>query len=233
MGISVTYRRLTGCDALLVGHEARAMVTVNRDCSTERQRFSLAHELGHWHYHRGQGLYCLSGDIDGDPRVGREPELTADHYASSLLMPTRLFVPFVDAAQPTWKHMRSVASAFSTSLVATALRMSELSASPLLFVVAKHGRRQWFHRGPAGTEAGWFPTEALGAESAAFDLSFRAEPARGPRRVPAHAWFDGWTFGGGMEIMEDAIRVGDSAYALLWPTTGGLQARSRGASRTW
>ena len=48
-GILVTYRRLTGCDTFLVEHEDRAMVTVNRDCSTERQRFSLAQDLGHWH----------------------------------------------------------------------------------------------------------------------------------------------------------------------------------------
>lgn len=51
-GVTVKYEPLEGCEALIVGHGERAIVTVNKKSMPERQRFSLGHELGHWTHHK-------------------------------------------------------------------------------------------------------------------------------------------------------------------------------------
>ena len=45
---------LDGCEARIVGYGSRAIITVDDRKPLTRRRFSTAHELGHWHYHRGR-----------------------------------------------------------------------------------------------------------------------------------------------------------------------------------
>ena len=61
-GVSVKRRPLTGCEARILGRGDRAIITVDNRQSKTRQRFSTAHELGHWHHHRGKTLACRSTD---------------------------------------------------------------------------------------------------------------------------------------------------------------------------
>jgi hypothetical protein len=217
-GVEVRRGHLTGCDAFLVGHGDRAVMTVNRRGLPERQRFSIAHELGHWHHHRGQGLYCLSGDIESNRPAARESERVADNYASSLLMPAALFSPLAYASAPTWKHVRTIAKSFACSLSATARRLAELSPTPLVFVVSQQGRRQWFQRSEAAAAMGWFPREDLDSDTHAFELSLREANTPGrPVRVRARAWFEGSAFDGGAEVLEESIRIQEVAYTLISP----------------
>src|SRR3954449_6498714 len=67
LGAAVDYRPLQGCEALIVGSEKRAVIVVNSGSRPERQRFSVGHEIGHWHHHRGRQLFCGPKDI-GNPR---------------------------------------------------------------------------------------------------------------------------------------------------------------------
>jgi Zn-dependent peptidase ImmA (M78 family) len=60
---AVKYRHMDTADATIVGTPKRAVIAVNSSTNPARQRFSLAHELGHWHYHRGQVLFCGPADI--------------------------------------------------------------------------------------------------------------------------------------------------------------------------
>ncbi|WP_236858334.1 ImmA/IrrE family metallo-endopeptidase [Cereibacter sphaeroides] len=50
----------------------KAIITVNSRSPAARQRFSIAHELGHWHHHRGQCLMCRVEDYH--PRTGTSRE---------------------------------------------------------------------------------------------------------------------------------------------------------------
>jgi hypothetical protein len=70
-GATVVYRPLTGCAARLVGVGARAIISVDDRSSRPRQRFSAAHELGHWLHDRGKvARACIAGPegvADGAP----------------------------------------------------------------------------------------------------------------------------------------------------------------------
>ena len=53
-GAVVKYRPLDGCEARIIGYGDRAMITVDNRRRPSRVRFSTAHEIGHWHRHRGR-----------------------------------------------------------------------------------------------------------------------------------------------------------------------------------
>lgn len=214
-GVTVKYEPLEGCEALIVGHGERAIVTVNKKSMPERQRFSLGHELGHWTHHKGRTLYCSQDDIEGNNDKARETEGNADRYASSLLMPSFLFKPALSAHKKlSWKVVREIAKEFRCSPLATVLRIVDLNVAPMLFVYLQGGQRRWFRRSKDVAEI-WFPKESPDPESFAFDLSFveNKTPA-GPRKVQADAWFERWN-ANRFELIEDSIRMGDCVYSIL------------------
>jgi Zn-dependent peptidase ImmA (M78 family) len=61
--------------------------------SRRRRRFSIGHELGHWHYDRGRMLVCLADEIGRGTVIESSPERLADQFASQLLMPEYLLRP--------------------------------------------------------------------------------------------------------------------------------------------
>ena len=57
LGAAVKYRHMDTADEIIIGSLKRAVISINSSSIPTRQRFSLAHELGHWHYHRGRVLF--------------------------------------------------------------------------------------------------------------------------------------------------------------------------------
>ena len=92
-GVKVQYGDLSRCEARLVGFGDRGIVTIRSGSDERRMRFSLAHELGHWNYHRGRSFSCRADDwVDGYSTKPTE-ERVADEYAAELLMPAYMFNP--------------------------------------------------------------------------------------------------------------------------------------------
>lgn len=73
-------------------------IDVNRDHSTTRQRFTVAHEIGHYIYHRdllGKGTgdtlaFRAEGTDLPNPNITATQERQANIFAANLLMPTHL-----------------------------------------------------------------------------------------------------------------------------------------------
>jgi hypothetical protein len=63
LGAKVKYRPLKSCEARICGYENKAIISVDDRKMPQRQRFSVAHEIGHWIYHREQLLICRASDI--------------------------------------------------------------------------------------------------------------------------------------------------------------------------
>ena len=92
-GALVNYRPLDGCEARILGSARRAVISVNSRSPERRRRFSLAHELGHWHHHRGRVLFCGKDDIGNFANDALNPERHADTFASDLILPNYLLIP--------------------------------------------------------------------------------------------------------------------------------------------
>lgn len=189
-GATVRYRRLGGCEARIVGVGNRAVISVDDRTGPARRRFSVAHELGHWHFHRGRSFECRPDDI-GNPRRGPlDPERVADGYAADLLMPRYLFVPRANAlGKVTVEAADTLSQAFETSLTSTAIRLVEYGPEPALLVCHSRAGRRWFCRN-RHVPSRWFPREDLDADSLAFDV-LHGDVRRSRRaKMGADAWFD-------------------------------------------
>src|SRR3546814_13781746 len=86
-GAEVRVAPLYSCEARIIGYGDRAIITVASGGIWQRRRFSVAHELGHWKYHRGRSFVCRSDDIGNQRRSFTDPERVADAYAADLLLP--------------------------------------------------------------------------------------------------------------------------------------------------
>lgn len=194
LGAKVKYRPLSTCEARIVGEGGRAIITVDSSTKPRRQRFSIGHELGHWHRHRGLCLACRSADIGRPLSDGRRErpnaELQADAYASDLLLPGYIFRPLAgDIDRLTLDAIKSLADLFQTSMTATAIRALGTNRFPALLVCHSQQECAGFadHRSCliAGFHARIF------SESPAFRILFNSAPDnRRPFQVKASCWFD-------------------------------------------
>ena len=189
LGARVRYRKLEGCEARIIGRNDAAIITIGKDCSDRRERFSLAHEIGHWTHHKGQTLVCRVEE--STPQGKMSPERVANTYAADLLMPRYLFSP-VARSYPklNFKTVNDIADIFHTSRPATAIRLVESGHSPALLVCHGLKGRKWFARGP-DVPTRWFPKDDLDADSFAFGVLYGKKPDDPmPRKIGADAWFD-------------------------------------------
>src|SRR5262249_29902546 len=120
-GAIVKHASLDGCEARIVGYGSKAIITVDDSKAWTRQRFSTAHELGHWKYHRGRSLVCRPDELADLRSNSLDPERVADFYAADLLLPRYLFVPRATALRHcSFDAIDTLSREFSTSLQATA-----------------------------------------------------------------------------------------------------------------
>jgi Zn-dependent peptidase ImmA (M78 family) len=124
-GAVVNYRPLDGCEARILGSARKAVISVNSRSPEHRRRFSLAHELGHWHHHRGWVLFCGKDDIGNFANDALNPERHADIFASDLILPNYLLIPRIQKLKRvTLAAAREISHEFCASLTATLLKIS-------------------------------------------------------------------------------------------------------------
>ena len=213
VNVRVKYRSLDGCEARIMGNDDEAIITVNANSTYRRKRFSIAHELGHWHYHRGKCLACRVEEYR--PRGALSPERTADGYAADLLIPNYLFRSLArQHGKLTFKAITALADIFHTSKSATAIRLVESDHSPALLVCHDPKGRKWFTGAPSVPQR-WFPQGNLDADSYAFGIQFGGNPDDPmPRKIGADAWFDRWD-AERFEVHEQTMRTGSEETLTL------------------
>lgn len=154
-GALVIYEPLQKCEAYTLSKDANnAVIVVNDKSIRSRQRFSVAHELGHWMRDRNFSAFCEKKSYT-DSWYGQEIEALANQYAKELLLPKPMFAPLAKNLPVTFESVRKLAEVFGTSLTATALRLTELGSHPAVIVFSRFSRsavgdpaqRIWFSKG--------------------------------------------------------------------------------------
>ncbi len=196
------------------------------------QRFSLAHELGH---------YVLPGHLDQvlaakdvhHSRAGFASkdrfELEADHFAAGLLMPSFLFRKAMLREGNGFAAIQALADRFDCSLEATAIRYARLSDEPVAIVVSTGDHAEY-----------WFASEAfkclpgitwIRKRDLLPPVSYTREFNRKPERVARCERWEQTTsivewFGDGpdRELAEDVVGLGGYGRTLtvlfpagVWP----------------
>lgn len=213
--VAVKRRRLDGCEARIVGDGDRAIISIDPRPMLRRQRFSLAHELGHWVHHRGKILFCAKADIATNQ--GSHPaEQTANAFAADLLLPGFLVAPLARARPKlTTTVVREIAEEFQATKSATALRLVGLGIHPVLAIsYSKTMGKQWFVRSPLVPRR-WFPGPELNHETYAFELlNGQGAELLHPRKVGADAFFD-CRGADRHEVQEQSFRTGEDTILTL------------------
>ncbi len=185
-GATIIYEPLDGCEAQILGHGNRAIITVNSDSSRPRQRFSAAHELGHWMFDRGRIAFACSEDSFLQGWDAHNPERRANKYAAELLLPTRMLILRAKTQPITFETVRKLARVFETSLTATAIRLVELGEHPAMVVCSDNNGRKWFTASPIVPSALW-PSRKPGRGSIAARL-LAGEKGLEPQLVDSSEW---------------------------------------------
>jgi Zn-dependent peptidase ImmA (M78 family) len=215
VGVLVHSCPLDKCEARLIGNSSRAIARVNSRSMPQRQRFSIAHELGHWAYDRGTvGYLCSKTDILASNDSGKGKEARANQYAASLVMPRYLFAPRLPS-RLDFDGVRALATEFDTSIYATTIRcISLLRENAILVVKPSQQAKRWFRRSPVTNPSLW-PVEEFHHETNAFELVYGTGDA-GPfsRITEADKWFSGRR-NSGARIRECSWRLGERVQVLL------------------
>jgi Zn-dependent peptidase ImmA (M78 family) len=146
--VYVTYRPLAHEEGHLLRTGKTGLIVVNETAQrSEKWRFVIAHELGHFIQHPevDQFKLCTDAHLREWYRTSGN-EVEANEFAAELLMPAHLFKPRCDRNRPSLHDVRELADEFQTSLTATALRFVAFSDEPCAVVHSTNGVIDWVKR---------------------------------------------------------------------------------------
>lgn len=153
LGLLVVRDELHGAAARLTYLGGAGVILVPSEClNTGRERFSIAHEVGHAWLHQSS-LQCSESDLQGvHSDAGREAEANA--FAAELLMPTELLHRAHGRQALGMELVLETASQFGVSATAAALGLLRVTATPSAVVVCsnlgqvRNAKVSWFKKHP-------------------------------------------------------------------------------------
>ncbi len=223
-GVEVRYDRLNGCEAMLVGVRNRAIVTIQRATRRTRQRFSIGHELGHWHHHRGESFRCRVDDVSinlADKERAKERE--ADRYSAHLLLPGQLFKPLIkEIKAPSLNDLGVIATDYDCGLLSTALRLIDVNTVPAILTSYDEKGLRWQLPTP-DVPRRWYLKDRLDEDSFAYDLLVSGKAQTGLRKSSADTWFTNLD-GDDYELREHSVLMQNEVLTLLLPEAAMLEA---------
>jgi hypothetical protein len=130
-------------------HKRVGQILINQCQGEQRQRFTIAHELGHFllDNHRSkesEGFRCSRGDFAADRTAkmtrAMKMEVEANEFAAELLMPTRLVGKLL-ARSPgvEMEHILRIAAEFNVSKESAARCYVSLVGEPVALVFSRDG----------------------------------------------------------------------------------------------
>ncbi|WP_165190802.1 ImmA/IrrE family metallo-endopeptidase [Caulobacter soli] len=213
LGLSIKVERLCACEARIIGLGDRGIITVNKDSHVRRRRFSIAHEIGHWSYHRGKALMCRASDIGEGREISRHREQVADAFAGRLLLPDFMLKEHSKFPKLTFKQVEKVSTEFDVSRTATARRLVDGGGFPCFLLAYNRNGWKWFCRSPMIPDY-WFPQKEIDPQSGVFDAVFAGKDSPYPSKIGADAFFDR-RGADRFEVLEESICIGPGDVLTL------------------
>ena len=202
-------------------------IIVSDACPTPgHRRFSLAHELGHYHID-GHLDAMFAGDAErveseGEFLHNRKSRLEreADWFASELLVPASQLGPRIDEEPASIGTLQSLADEFRTSLTMMAIRHAELADLATASILSRDGRVEWVfcsrrlarHDWSRALRKGDAVPPGTATLSLARDLPGLSGGETRSAAGPAREWFDGAS--PHLEVEEDAVEMGSYGRVL-------------------
>ena len=190
IGLDVVYRRVETYEGALLRIKGipRGCVVINSSIREEsRQRFTLAHEIGHFVLPDQQDLSapCVRDAIENWDEDLNRPEVDANRFAAEILMPRSILGEYL-RSEPSFESLRSIAGLCGTSLTASGFQLMALTSFRACLVWSQKGRVRWYK--PSQEFIRWVKKGHLSESTFASDcFKGKAVPDR-LEPVPASAW---------------------------------------------
>jgi hypothetical protein len=211
LGLEIRSGNTTGFEGTLVRnpHGAGGIIATGGGVrGFSRQRFTIAHEIGHYVLSTDQeNTVCLSRDLQlWNPSIITE-ERAANRFAAELLLPAKQVAPIVIDRGVSIETANYVKNSFNTSLTTAAFRCAELSFETCAVVCIVDGivksylpSKSWGYRIFTGCP--------LSKSTMAAELIENRSTLTRCGRVNAMAWADASKFMDlGAELFEDSIHL--------------------------
>lgn len=135
---------IDGCEGMLVRNPkdtAEWGIFYNGKTSSERRRFTIAHELGHFILHRGQrqNFSCDKESVYSGIDTIRLIEREADDFASNLLMPGDLLREWISNQSIDLHVLSAIAKRFQVSFEALCIRFIKFTTQRAILVYWDNG----------------------------------------------------------------------------------------------
>jgi len=186
------------------------------------QRFSIAHELGHY-FLPGHADAVLGPDGVHESHAGfgsaDRYELEADHFAAGLLMPRRMFAAELRRSGDGLAAIERLAGICQTSFRATAMRYTQCASDPVAIVVSTGATIDYCFMSDALRDLDgidWIRKhQAVPAGTATQSFNRDAAKIRRAARANGESNLQTW-FGGSrsIELREDVIGLGGDGKTL-------------------
>lgn len=199
------------------------------------QKFSVAHELGH---------YCIEGHADALLEHGAHYshahfssdnpyEMEADYFAASLLMPEAPFRKEIGRHDPGLAAVEALAKACQTSLTATAIRYCGLTRDAIAIVISHGATVDWCSMSEATKEAKKLEWIRRGSPvpdgTATAEFNALADNVRLGNKSSGKGRLNDW-FGGEQvyRIVEDVVGLGHYGRTLTVLHCNALSEQANG-----
>lgn len=212
----VIEKAVAGATASLVRAKDMAIIRISPGDNEERQRFSIAHELGHLKLNHQTGkiqTVCTQQDMMSWYKKSIETE--ANFFASELILPTVMVEKMCDVEKVDFRPVKKIAKRFRASLTATAIKFVRLNPEKCALVYSENGKILWSCR-----SSDWHHFIQYGVSldprTEAYEFFQRNELYDDPVETPAEAWFNDCRGIG--EIVEHSIGSKEFGFvlSLLW-----------------
>ncbi len=202
-------------------------IVVSAACPTEgHRRFTVAHELGHYHMPDHVDQMFVNGveivpSTGGHFRSRQDPlEVEADCFASELLMPARFVKPLVGSLKTGVTGVQTIAGTFDVSLSAAAIRFARVAVLPTVVLISKDGIVElaatspalWSHRWAKRSWKGDWAPRGSGTRRLATTPQRVADGETDGSSLLLCEWLDGAP--GEIEVEEEAIGLGTYGRVL-------------------
>jgi hypothetical protein len=130
------------------GASTFCIVLSTRCPNSGHRRFTLGHELGHYHmpghldvlFEQAAAHFSRAGHFRGRKEWW---EVEADAFAAELLVPTAFAKAVIGGAPRGLPAVRALVEAFDISLSCAAVRYAAMTADPVLVVLSYQGSVEW------------------------------------------------------------------------------------------
>ena len=211
---------------IMIGPNNHGIIPINQKQHLFRQRFSIAHELGHWHLHKNLDMFACdtshgSSKTFFDDESGKLKERQADKFAANLLLPPYILKPYIKGlSKINFSCIKNLSETFQTSISATASQLVNIREHPILVAVYKEDGSLWyFNRSELLKECLW-PPKTISKGMYAYDV-FTSQQAKSGL-ISAVEWFEGVE--NEIDIFEESIYWHGHVISIINATDNRLWA---------